>query len=511
VSRFAAIDIGTNAMRCFVAEAGARGEVRVLENLREPVRLGTQVFLMGRIGEAAAGRTISALRQFLRAIERHGAEHVRAIATSAFREASDSAEVVERIRAETGLTITVIDGAEEAHLVRRAVGSRLDLSKGRSAAVDIGGGSVEVLVIDHGDVVRAESYPFGAVRLLEALPVPGRGKGNDFLSLLDHYVDAIRARIRTALGREPVDFVAATGGSAESLAEIAGQDLKGPPALDGGCRAVSVGALRDLVLRLASSTFRQRVTEFNLREDRADVILPAAVVCTKIADVFKVDRILVPGVGLKDGILLDLVEELERKGALESRRREIRAAALGLGRRYALDEPHALKVTELALSLFDQLADLHELPSEARSLLEASSILHDVGLYVSADSHHKHSHYLISQSDIVGLDRRQRQLAANVARYHRRRHPTRQHDHFDALTVKDRETVRKLAAILRTADLLDRDHAQRVRSVHAERNGDKLRLRVRADGDLALSKWAAREKTGLFAEVFGLEVRIEEA
>ena len=192
MTRFASIDVGSNAMRCFVVEVDPDGGRRVLESVRAPVRLGSHVFLTGRIGPVSQAKALEAFQLFSRLIEKHEATHVRAIATSAMREAADGDELVAAIRDETGIEVRIIDGAEEAHLVRRAVASALDVSKGRTAAVDVGGGSVEILVMEDGDVVRAESFTVGAVRLLEALPGGAGGSDDDFFTLLDNYVEVTK-------------------------------------------------------------------------------------------------------------------------------------------------------------------------------------------------------------------------------------------------------------------------------------------------------------------------------
>ncbi len=507
MTRIAAIDVGTNAMRCLLVEVGEDHEPRVLENVRTPVRLGSHVFLTGQIGESTGDRAVEAFRAFRGMIDRHEVTHIRAVATSAFREASDAGVLRDRIREETGIEIRVISGAEEAHLVRRAIGSALDISRGRTGAVDVGGGSVEILVMKDGDVVRAESFDMGAVRLLEALPGDGE---TDFFSLLTEYVDAIRARVLTAMGHEPLDFLAATGGSIVTLADLAGDEAIGDPVLREGVRVIPLSRLRKWVRKLAAISFHERIEQFGLREDRADVILPAGVVYLKIGEIFGVDRVYVPDVGLKEGLLLDTIDELARRGALEERRRELRASVLGLGRRYDLDEPHAVRVADLALSLFDQTRDLHALGEAERILLEAAAILHDVGLYVSMSKHHKHSYYLISESDLVGLDRREREMVANVGRYHRKAHPTMKHPSFAALSTEDRSVVERLAAILRAADVLDREHRQKVRAVKVRRGDDEVLLELEAEGDLLLEKWAARRKFHLFETVFGVKLTLAE-
>jgi len=506
LTRFASIDVGSNAMRCLVVEVDGDGGRRILESVRAPVRLGSHVFLTGRIGPVSQAQALEAFRLFRRLIDKHEVENVRAIATSAMREAADGAELAELIRNETGIVVTVIDGAEEAHLVRRAVASTLDLSKGRTAAVDVGGGSVEILVMEDGAIVRAESFTVGAVRLLEALPGGTGESDDDFFHLLSDYIGAFRTRIQAAIGKKKVHLFAATGGSIGALADLGGTVARGKRVLAEGVRVLEVNDLRDWVVKLAGHSFHERVEKFGLREDRADVILPAGVVYLRVAEILSVDRVYVPDVGLKDGLMLDLIDDLAHRGAFEDRRREVRASALALGRRFGFEEPHARKVAELALTMFDRLPDLHGLDDGDRTLLETAAILHDVGTVISLSRHHKHSYYLISESDIVGLDRRQREIVANVARYHRKRHPTTKHWHFEQLTPEERVRVTKMAALLRAADVLDREHRQQVRAVGVRREEDAIHLEPDAAGELLLERWAAEKKFLLFEETFGIRL-----
>ena len=316
----------------------------------------------------------------------------------------------------------------------------------------------------------------------------------------------MQTRIRSAIGSAKIHLYAATGGSISALADLAGRAATGKRVLAEGVRIIEIDKLREWVLKLARHSFHERVEMFGLREDRADVILPAGIVYLRVAEILGVDRVYVPDVGLKDGLLLDQIDDLAEQGAFRERRKEVRASALALGRRFGFEEPHALKVTEFALELFDQLTDLHGLGEGDRTLLEAASILHDVGTCISLSRHHKHSYYLISESDMVGLDRRQREIVANVARYHRKRSPTTRHWHFEHLTEDERARVTKMAALLRAADVLDREHRQLVSAIVVRRADDAVHLDVAAEGELLLERWAAEKKFGLFEETFGIRL-----
>ncbi len=512
--RYGVVDVGSNAMRMQVIEVRGAGEPHaVLETRREPVRLGQDVFLTGSIPESSIAKAVDAMRSFHAACERWHARGVRAVATSAVREAANGEAIVRRIEEEAGIHVEVISGTEEAYLLARGVEARVDLSSGRSMLVDVGGGSVEVTLVEGGRIVVSESYRLGAVRLLEALTHDVRdGEGPDFLGLLDQYVGSLDRRITERLGSEGIDRFVATGGNVETLADLAAREapLAGPD----GVEVIPRKTLSEWIQRLARLSYAERVEDLGLARDRADVVLPAAVVYYRLAELAKVDSLIVPRVGLRDGLVREVVDGHLDTTRAADRRETVMAGATALARKYHVDLDHAEKVRALAVSLFDQTLELHGLGAEERVLLEAAAMLHDIGSFVSASAHHKHAHYLIRSSDLVGLSDTEREIVALVARYHRRSHPKRTHTDFQARPRDERERVLKIAAILRLADALDREHQAKVASVTVTIGRKHLDLMLEpvraADGDLALEHWAVGRKGSLFLEVFGLEPRVVE-
>jgi exopolyphosphatase/guanosine-5'-triphosphate,3'-diphosphate pyrophosphatase len=270
--------------------------------------------------------------------------------------------------------------------------------------------------------------------------------------------------------------------------------------------------LQKVTRRLAALTYEQRMAKLGLRDDRADVILPAAVVYERVAALAGAQELLVPGVGVKEGLVLDLVDELWHHAEHSDRReQEIRAAAITLGRRFQFDEAHGLQVAKLSLALFDQLQELHGLGEKERNLVLAGAILHDIGQFVSYGRHHKHSMYLIENSELPEVSPTDIQLIALLARYHRRAEPRTGHPEFDALPENEQEVVRKLSALLRIADALDREHTSRVQSLTAHDQGEGVSLHLTTRGTPVLEEWALRKKGRMFETVFGkpLKVSIE--
>jgi exopolyphosphatase/guanosine-5'-triphosphate,3'-diphosphate pyrophosphatase len=501
--RVAAIDVGSNAIRFVAAEFTAPLEYRVLAEQREPVRLGHEVFLSGRLTPAAMDAGVGALAAFRLRMREVGVEHYRAVATSATRESRNGEAFVERARREAGIELEVVTGAEEARLVYQAVRAHLPLGERRWLLVDLGGGSVEVSLVDASGSLWSESHTMGSVRLLEELSASGDEPGR-FQRLLAEYAAALR--IGTVAEQWEPAGVIATGGNIEALARLAGSEpSRREPAV------LPLSTLRATIETLSRLSYRQRVDELGLREDRADVILPAAMVYERIAALAGVEEIRVPAVGLKEGILVDLVDDLAGHLAHEGRKEEqALAGALALGRRYLFDEAHATHVAALAGSLFDQLRAVHALADGDRRLLVAAAVLHDVGIFVGHRKHHKHSLYLISQSELPELTPGETELVANVARYHRKGGPAAHHEPFTRLAEPERARVVKLASLLRIADALDREQRQAVRAVRARAAKGRLLLELDGDGDLLLERWALRRKAGLFEETFGMAVEVAE-
>lgn len=510
--RYGVVDVGSNAIRMQVIEVREGGASHdVLATHREPVRLGQDVFLTGSIPEASIARAVEAFRTFRGVCDRSQVRGVKAVATSALREAANREPILRRIEQASGVQIEVISGTEEAYLLARGVGARVDLSKGRSMLVDVGGGSVEVTVVEEGQIAVSESYRLGAVRLLEALTRDVRGrKGADFLGLLDQYVGSLDRRIGERLGSGKIDRFIATGGNIETLGDLAARDA--PLREEDGVESIPRKTLADWIQRLARLPYAERVQELGLAPDRADVVLPAAVVYFRLAAVARVDRILIPRVGLRDGLVQEVVAGHLSTAQASDRRETVVAGAVALARKYHADMEHAENVRDLALSLFDQTVSLHDLGAEERVLLEAAALLHDIGAFVSASAHHKHAQYVIRSSDLVGLSIPEREIVSLVARYHRRSHPKRTHVDFQERTREERERVLKLAAILRLADALDREHQAKVAGVQVKLGRQHLDLVLHAatptDDDLALEHWALERKGALFLEVFGLEPRV---
>jgi exopolyphosphatase/guanosine-5'-triphosphate,3'-diphosphate pyrophosphatase len=481
----AAIDVGTNAVRLEIARPVAGGALETLHQERDPVRPGEGVFRSGSISEEVADRLVATLRRYAALCRRHNAR-VRAVATSALREARNGGEIVERARAEAGVDLKVISGQEEARLICLGVLHGRAPSS-RALVIDLGGGSTEV-VVAHGErPIELHSVPLGAVRLTETFSIRGQ-LPPERLALVRSYADEgfrhlPAGRMRSAFG---------SSGTIQAVVGFAA----------GGERRASFRQVQGAVNSLAAMGLDERRRQFDAR--RAEIIVAGAVVLEAAMRRLRLHHVTAVETGLRNGLLLDL---LRRTGGAHADPPAIEGA-LALGRRFGFDEPHSIQVARLALSLFDQLERLHGLPATARELLEAAAILHDIGHAVANQRHHKHSHYLIANSDVVGLDDRERELVALIARFHRRSPPERGRSDLAHLSASDFRTVRRLAVLLRLADSLDHGHRQTVTGVGVSTRGGVARLRLRTRGPVDLETWDAEREAPLFRMTFGRRLEI---
>jgi len=499
--RVGCVDTGSNAIRFLAAEFAGPTEFETLAYQRVPVRLGHQVFLTGQLAAQAMEGAVAAFASFRDQMQELELDAFRAVATSAVREARNGQDLVDRLREETGIELEMISGSEEARLVHLAVASRVDLTGGQWILTDLGGGSVEVSLVDDMGMLWSESHTMGSVRILEELSATKEDAGG-FPKLLSDYVSTLRIP-SPAQYWSPAGFVA-TGGNIEALAHLAGS-----PASSTGLVKLPQTDLRSAIELLSRLSYHERMAQLGLREDRADVILPAAMVYHHLARLAGAEEILVPGVGVKEGILVDLVDDLISHTTHEVRQeQQLTKAAISFGRRFMFDEAHGVHVARLAVSLFDQLQKLHKLGSEDRRLLLAASILHDIGAFVGHKRHHKHSLYLISHSELPGLSANEMLMVANIARYHRKNIPRDHHPEFMLLSARDRERTTALSAILRVADALDRAHLQKIKNVKVKIGKKDLFLELEGEGDLLLERWAVSQRTTLFGRTFQRTVTI---
>jgi exopolyphosphatase/guanosine-5'-triphosphate,3'-diphosphate pyrophosphatase len=504
----AAIDVGTNSIHLVVARVGGEGRFEVIDRDKQMVRLGSGGGDMKELSPEAMDRGIETLARFKRIADVSDAA-VRAVATSAVREAENHDEFVRRARIEAGVEVEVISGVEEARLIHLGVLQSLPVFDRRLLLCDIGGGSTELLIGQRGEVLAARSLKLGAVRLTS------RFFGGQRLH--PAAVAACRTFVRSSLAPfvrevETHGFGVAVGSSGTILALTSmARAAVGDALRTLNAATLTADELDDVVGRIATAkSVAARAKLEGLDAGRADIILAGALILEGVFDSFGIEQMTVSDSALREGVLLDTIQRTHG-GALHHLRDVSRRSVLALADVLDEEPEHSAQVARLALQLFDATAPLHGLDEGCRDYLEAAALLANVGLFVSHSQHHRHSYYVIRHSDrLTGFTDNEIEIIAQIARYHRKSAPKPSHPEFAALQPEDQHVVRALAAILRVAIGLDRSHEGRVAGINVAVRRGSLAIDARPAGtaDVSLELYAANERKQLLEEVLGRRVTV---
>lgn len=503
------IDIGANSVRMAIAQVWPDGRIEALERTQRPVALGHDTFVDGRLGQQAMNTAIGILRDCTKLLDLYGVETVRAVATSAVREADNSDAFVDRVALAVGLDLEVLDPTEESRLVvsalRDAVDPSVGLGSGRALIADVGGGSTLLTVLEDGIITASESYGIGSIRLQEHLAAT-REPTSRTVGLLRHRIASVVDIVRRTMPLDQMGSLIAVSEDAQFAAEHAGT----PHSSGKRVSLVPRDGFDRLVGECVGHAPERLARTYGIPFPTAVRLVPALLVYQTLLRATGVEQMAVCAVSMRDGLLLDLARLATGEEDTELAESAVRSAKT-IGEKYRVDANHAEHVAHLATVLFDELQAEHGLNRRHRLLLRVAAVLHECGKFVSNRSHHKHSYYLIANSEVFGLSRREIRVAAHIARYHRRSWPKSSHLEYMTLPREERMAVTKLASLLRVADALERGHQQQVRDLTFERRAGELTLYVLGVVDLTLERRALAEKADLFEETFGLKLRLEEA
>jgi exopolyphosphatase / guanosine-5'-triphosphate,3'-diphosphate pyrophosphatase len=500
-------DCGTSSVRCYIAEIAAsesgtaKSAYRVLEDLSYPVDL-TEAFMSGKLSRQAMDGVFNAFVDIGLSAKSYDIKKIRAVGTSALREATNSDVLVERLRAKLGIDLEVIDNAEEARLYSDAL--RLLLEKagkslpGRTLQIDLGGGSTCIGLIHKGKLIHSVDEHYGSVRILEQFKAL-RDSG-EFAMTIDRYAMGAARMILQRLPAGEINHLVITSGDVRKLCSL----LK-PNAGKAFIEPLSVKDVAAWYEKMQGLTPSERAKACQAEERGAALLLPAASLLKHLSAEIASGKILVPYLTLRDGLIADQLPGAHGSYYLSAD--DLMAEGMQLVIRYGGNQDYANNTAALATQIFDQTVSLHGLGERERSLLSFSALVHDIGSYINVRNRHKHTMYIIQSADIAGLSAIEKEMVANVARYHRKSQPESHHLEFQSLPRGKRVVVSYLAAILRLAYGLDVERTQRIKKVRCEVSKGRLLMHVDRR-QIALERWSLASKANMFEEVFGLQVAV---
>jgi exopolyphosphatase/guanosine-5'-triphosphate,3'-diphosphate pyrophosphatase len=501
----AVLEIGSTGIRLLVAEIQGGGRWRVVDRAGRPVALGRDVFTSGEVSRESLLECLAVLQSYreLLAGWNIAGEDIHVIATSALRVAKNRDVFIDRVRQETGFTLSLVEGIEENRLMYLAVRFALkqDLPlfwRANSMIIEIGGGSTEIMLLRRGQMVAAHSLKFGTIHI-DQRSRHGTGTGLFHERYLNENIRNTSGLLNAELDLAHVRTFVVAGSDARLAADQFGTEL------NENCRIIERKDFISFAEKIQNYSLEECVQNLHISYTEAEGFIPGILVHKLFLEQTDAAQVVVPLISIREGLLIDIALGVDSE-LQEEFFSQIIASAVNLGRKYHYDEAHSRHVVDLALTLFDALVKEHGMNRRERMMLETAGVLHDIGTFIKGSGHHKHGQYIVSNSEIFGLHRDELDIIANVIRYHRGDPPSQSDIEYISLQREERILVLKMASILRVADALDRGHSQQIKRIRVERRSETVVLDTEGVYDLSMELMGIEEKAGLFQDVFGLKV-----
>jgi exopolyphosphatase/guanosine-5'-triphosphate,3'-diphosphate pyrophosphatase len=502
--KIAAIDVGSNSIHMILVESQDGVDFEIVDREKEMVRLGSGVFETRLLSEAAMVRAEQCLRNYKRLAERLHADRILAYATSAVREARNGGDFISRIHERVGIYLQLITSTQEARLITLAVQHSIDFRGHRALLIDIGGGSVELSLCDSKQTFLAESRKLGVIRLTERFvardPITRKAQG-----AIEKYVHKRVSDIVHEVRKFGFALAVGTSGTILTLADLAHQVRYGEGLRRFNQQVLKLEALGMISQHLQAMTLKERLRFEGVNLARATTIVAGAILLETLMKEFQVKRLTLCTRALREGMILEFLQRSRGLyGSMDGLVSDVRRrSVLELARRSHYDQAHSERIAETALKIFDATRRAHRLDEEARELLEYGALLHDIGILVSYTRHHRHSQYIILNSGLRGFTPEEIDFIGLLARFHRKGEPSRRDPECALMPKKEFEKLRKLSAILRVADGIDRSHHQILSLISLRKDHLRWRFEFEARDEAELELWGAQRKGQLFEKLFG--------
>ena len=513
---FAAIDIGSNSVRLKIA-AVQQHHLKTLHEDREVVRLGESVFQAGVISPDAMANTIRALKRFQKAVQLHVVDRVRVVATSAMRDARNAAAFTAWVKSATGWNVDVISGLEEGRLSHLGGVTHESGAKGRCLLIDLGGGSCEITLSDHARIREMVSLPLGAVRLQQEF-LHNDPPAKEEIARLKQYIDRELRRAVRKLGAAHVSLVIATSGTAAALVEASAtaKPVAKKTTSKKSARVASELATTEEVRRLADRLARidnaQRAAIPGIGPRRSEIIIGGALVYSHLLERLDLKGFRYSALGLRDGMLAQMLAEVDLRASVHRKIETERwAGVLEVCRRYGVDHRKAEPVRQHVAELFDSLIRVHDLPQEYKLWLEAAAMMQDVGKYMNHQGHHRHTQYILANSEVFGFSPEQRVIVSAIARYMGKSRPDAQDRVMRAIPIEEHMNIERAVVLLRLALALNQDRASAVVQMRTYAYPKRVLIELEPGrGGAELEAWSLKKEAPYFREIFhrGLVVEV---
>jgi len=513
-TNIAAIDLGTNSFHLVVVRLEQGGHFEIIHKQREVVRIAMRSSAdMKSLSSAGIKRAMQVLQIFKEIADKHNAE-IYAVATSAIREAPNQKQFLNIVKEKLGIDINVVSGFEEARLIYLGVLQGMNIYNKKVLLIDIGGGSTELLIGKKGKIEYAASVKLGAVRLTSKY---FNNNGKFTKSKIESCRKHISAELNPILRqvrRLGYTNVIGTAGTIQAIGHILRAEFNNKQNNYVPLHNFSFtqAEYKKVAEQIFKAQTKEKLLEINgIDSGRVDIITAGTIIFDEIVRKLKIKKLTISGYAMREGIIIDAIEKFSTSGEERSKLMQLRNdSVVQLGKSYNFDFPHSAQVKKIVLILFDEIRRFHKFSAEARELLEYAALLHDIGYHISIAKHHKHSYYLIKNSEMLGFNQREIEIIANIARYHRKALPKENHENLIPLDKEDRALVEKLSSLLRLADGLEKTHAALIKDIKIKPLGNEFLMTLRyLTTPPETELWAAEKRKQVLEDVFKIKLKIE--
>lgn len=500
----AAIDIGSRSIRMTIAQISG-GELEVLDELQQAVRLGKDSFYKGKISRTTIDESITILNRFKKICTEYRVTKIRAVTTTAVREASNVDIFVDNIRTFTGIELEILTPSKESEYIYRTLSRGLkekSSANEQNAIIEVGSGSVELTIFNRDFIIFSTSLPLGALKLKQTFS-RAQNSAENFRTYLKSIIEHELRNLKRTFNLGKIKSVYGIGSELEVIKELINSERGKEGA------SIDLQQIKDIYSRAKNYSDEEIVHKLKVSHDLAETFYPALLIFLQLTDLLQAERVFIPKMSLKRCIIADMMGSLNNRNFFNKLQKQLKQNAIELGERFSFDRKHAEKVLELSIKIFDLTRDIHRMGNLEKCYLVLAAMLHDIGLAISNSSHHKHSQYIIKAQEFFYFNETQKNIIANIARYHRRSSPKTTHPDYVALCHKDRMTVMKLASILRLGESLDNSHLQLVKDIKLESHGNRATITAMVEDEIFAETNSFKSKKELFVEFFGYTLKLK--
>jgi exopolyphosphatase / guanosine-5'-triphosphate,3'-diphosphate pyrophosphatase len=498
----AVIYVGAASVTLVIGRKDEQGQFSRIESLDRPLPVARDIFRARSITRGTVDQAAAILRDYLQTMREYGipSSQLRLFTSNILAEAANHEIFLNRLQVHSGVIPSLIDDGNMTRLVyqiaQRLLLKNPMLAKGSTFVSHIGPGNTRAIYFQQGRLAAYSNYRLGIFRAREAVATPDDEAQQQQMLHLEEHIRGVVDHLAQDYSGVKIDHHVAIGAEIQSIAPRLGKARQ-------GAHRVIEDELARLTDKLARLNPDELVRELHVHYTGAEGIVPALQTNLALARRFGDETIWVPEGDFQLELILDLMTSGSRTAIFQE---EVMQAACEIGLRYKTDRKHADHVASFARQLFRELQHLHNLDPKYELILRVAATVHEVGMFISPREHHKHSLYILLNTEIFGLSSSDREMVALLTRYHRRYNPEPNHPHFSDLSREERMIVLKLAALLRLADSLDRSHAQRIKSIQLRPEGSRLIVLTQGADDTTVEQIAIDSKCDLFREIYGYDI-----